>query len=402
MRCPMHETGSHGGSHGQRARHDPLVADPRNDQHLLISQLVVLFCKFHNIVADHVRARQSAADLAGHRWSDTQIFPRARALVSMVYGRIIAGDYLRRLLCPEVYDRYAASYDSTRFDDFRLISISPESPCFAVPPEFWLAGFRVGHGMVQNRYNVSSAHNLDRDNPKELGIANLLKLAGPASFETPVTAEWVVEWDRFFFEADEVEGNRRRDNRRLINFSHLIEPTAAAGLGVATGRFKTEDGKRTLLYRDFARGLQHGLPSAQDYIRTHVWSQDADVGLIRRADILRPDQIRAWLEPGLTVLSELTDADVDAIVADTPLLFYLLCESAAPPRDGACLGPLGSTIVAEVIFGALLAGREPASLEQWRSLVGDDMPVTMTELVRFVERHWTARRRPGVCGCAAD
>jgi hypothetical protein len=131
-------------------------------------------------------------------------------------------------------------------------------------------------------------------------------------------------------------------------------------------------------------------------------NQSVERRFIRRADILRPDQIRAWLEPGLTVLSELTDADVDAIVADTPLLFYLLCESAAPPRDGACLGPLGSTIVAEVIFGALLAGREPASLEQWRSLVGDDMPVTMTELVRFVERHWTARRRPGVCGCAAD
>jgi hypothetical protein len=323
-------------------------------------------------------------------------------LVSTVYGRIIAGDYLRRLLCPEVYDRYAASYDSTRFDDFRLISISPESPCFAVPPEFWLAGFRVGHGMVQNRYNVSSAHNLDRDNPKELGIANLLKLAGPASFETPVTAEWVVEWDRFFFEADEVEGNRRRDNRRLINFSHLIEPTAAAGLGVATGRFKTEDGKRTLLYRDFARALQHRLPSAQEYIRRHVWSQDAGAGLIDRSQMLRPDQIRSWLTPAMNVLSDLTPEDIDTIVADTPLLFYLLCESAAPPQDGRCLGPLGSTIVAEVIFGALLASREKASPEQWHSLFRDDMPVTMTELVGFVERHWTVRRRPGVCECAAD
>ena len=397
IRCPMLETSAHNGAAGQRPRHDPLVADPRNDQHLLISQIVVLFCKVHNIVADQVRARARGA-----RRSDTEIFPRARSLVTDVYNRIVAGDFLKRLLCPAVYDRYAEIYDHRRYDRFRLISISGENRRFAVPREFWLAAFRTGHGMVQNRYNVSSAHNLDRDNARELGIANLLKLAGPASFETPVTAEWVVEWDRFFFEPEEIAGNRRRDNGRLVNFSHMIEPTAAAGLGVATGRFKTEDGRRTLLYRDFARGLQHRLPSAQDYIRAHVWSRDADAGLIRRADILRPDQIRAWLEPGLTVLSELTDADVDAIVADTPLLFYLLCESAAPPRDGTCLGPLGSTIVAEVIFGALLAGREPASLQQWRPLVGDDMPATMTELVRFVERHWTVRRRPGVCGCAAD
>ena len=402
IRCPMHDSSAHDGSHGRRARHDPLVADPRNDQHLLISQLVVLFCKFHNIVAERVRAHHRGAGPTAGRWSDTMVFPRARALVTSVYGRIVAGDFLKRLLCPDVYRRYADIYHNARYDRFRLISLSPENPRFAVPPEFWLAAFRAGHGMVQNRYNVSSAHNLDRDNARELGIANLLKLAGPASFETPVTAEWVVEWDRFFFEPGEIEGNRRRDNGRLVNFSHRIEPTAAAGLGVATGRFKTEDGKRTLLYRDFARGLQNRLPSAQDYIRAHVGLLEAGDGPVAGPAMLRPDQLRPWLAPEMTVLSELTGGDIDAIVAETPLLFYLLCESAAPPRDGRCLGPLGSTIVAEVIFGALLASRGQASPEQWQSLFRDDAPATMNQLVRFVERHWTARRRPGVCECAAD
>jgi hypothetical protein len=37
IRCPMHETSAQNGAAGQRPRHDPLVADPRNDQHLLIS-----------------------------------------------------------------------------------------------------------------------------------------------------------------------------------------------------------------------------------------------------------------------------------------------------------------------------------------------------------------------------
>ena len=55
-------------------------------------------------------------------------------------------------------------------------------------------------------------------------------------------------------------------------------------------------------------------------------------------------------------------ADIDRVVADPPLPFFVQFEaahsldgSAKPVREGGgrCLGPLGSAIVAETIFGAM-------------------------------------------------
>jgi hypothetical protein len=48
---------------------------------------------------------------------------------------------------------------------------------------------------------------------------------------------------------------------------------------------------------------------------------------------------------------------------DPPLPFFVLFEAMQEPHEGRHLGPLGSIIVAEVIFGALALA--PGSL--WRS-----------------------------------
>ena len=50
---------------------------------------------------------------------------------------------------------------------------------------------------------------------------------------------------------------------------------------------------------------------------------------------------------------------------DPPLPFFILFEAMQQPQDeGLCLGPLGSIIVSEVIFGALANNELPAS--KWR------------------------------------
>jgi hypothetical protein len=64
----------------------------------------------------------------------------------------------------------------------------------------------------------------------------------------------------------------------------------------------------------------------------------------------------------------LTAEDVETLAGDPPLPFFILFEAMRQPQaEGLRLGPLGSIIVSEVIFGALehhetAAGRGAASI----------------------------------------
>jgi hypothetical protein len=87
------------------------------------------------------------------------------------------------------------------------------------------------------------------------------------------------------------------------------------------------------------------------------------------------ERIREWLrssrgQPGTEDF--LADSDIDRLVADPPLLFFLLFEAAYVPRHGvpdavgrptggAHLGPVGSIITGETVCGALT--RHPVSFE---------------------------------------
>jgi hypothetical protein len=67
----------------------------------------------------------------------------------------------------------------------------------------------------------------------------------------------------------------------------------------------------------------------------------------------RVSQISEWLaaEPSY---GGLTSDDIETLANDPPLPFFVLFEAMRQPQAaGLCLGPLGSIIVSEVIFGAL-------------------------------------------------
>ena len=66
-----------------------------------------------------------------------------------------------------------------------------------------------------------------------------------------------------------------------------------------------------------------------------------------------------WLrEP---TYGRLTAEDVETLASDPPLPFFILFEAMRQPQaEGLCLGPLGSIIVSEVIFGALEHHEIPA------------------------------------------
>ena len=71
-------------------------------------------------------------------------------------------------------------------------------------------------------------------------------------------------------------------------------------------------------------------------------------------------QLREWLvsEPAY---GGLTAEDIETLANDPPLPFFILFEAMQQPQaEGLCLGPLGSIIVSEVIFGALAHDEIPA------------------------------------------
>ncbi|MEA3069329.1 MAG: hypothetical protein QOD29_775, partial [Alphaproteobacteria bacterium] len=97
-----------------------------------------------------------------------------------------------------------------------------------------------------------------------------------------------------------------------------------------------------------------------------LWSVDALIAeiAVRRPQFInmsrlladrawRVSQIRDWLVSA-PVYGGLTADDIETLSNDPPLPFFILFEAMQQPEaKGQCLGPLGSIIVSEVIFGAL-------------------------------------------------
>jgi hypothetical protein len=87
------------------------------------------------------------------------------------------------------------------------------------------------------------------------------------------------------------------------------------------------------------------------------------------------------------LLDELAPDDSRALMRATPLWFYVLCEAQAL-AGGKHLGPVGGTIVAEVLTG-ILEGDLSSYLRQWPTwtprLPGEDEDphFTMAKLVQF-------------------
>ena len=143
-------TGS--GAHGAKAGHDlpragtgaskkakrvALIADPRNDENLIVAQTHLAMIHFHNRVLDKLPAAVP----------DTQRFTRARKKVSLHYQWLIRHDYLPRICSSSVIDDV--------FTNGRKLvepNASPDSVP-TMPVEFSVAAFRLGHSMVRPTYN---------------------------------------------------------------------------------------------------------------------------------------------------------------------------------------------------------------------------------------------------------
>jgi hypothetical protein len=201
-----------------------LVGDPRNDVHLIISQLHLAFLKFHNQVVDYLRDQGMPA--AG-------VFKEAQRLVRWHYQWIVVHEFL------------PLTVGETLVDD--LLANGPQFYAYEdspfIPVEFADAAYRFGHGQVRTLYTLNAGGAQGGIFPECAGTC-------------PVPHNRVVDW-RYFF---------RVDDNFLPQPSKKIDTSLAHSLidlpQSVVGETEIPE-QHSLAYRDLERGLALDLPSGE-------------------------------------------------------------------------------------------------------------------------------------------
>ena len=202
----------------------------------------------------------------------------------------------------------------------------------ALPIEFALAAFRLGHSMVRSSYRWNAAK-------QNVPLGQLFEFTGRNSSTgfKRLTEEWIIDWQNFY-DFSTIEGAPRR---KEINFSRKIDTRITSQLGRLPAGERGHGEPPNLAARDLLRGLCFNLPSGQQ--AAHECFRDYGVYV----GCLSPEEICRCAEaPTRDVLIQ------DSFHERTPLWFYILAESEVE-QNGERLGRLGGRIVMEVLHGLI-------------------------------------------------
>jgi hypothetical protein len=327
----------------------PLLADDRNDQHLILAQLHVVFLQFHNRVVDYLKG----GAFSDEAFPSETIFETARRLAVWHYQWIVRNEFLKWFILPEIL----ADIEKRGPGLFKP-ALGEEIP--ALPVEFTQAAFRFGHSMVQPQYEINQWIGLVR-------LSGLLRKTRPHESGPSLPANQVVDWDRFT-RAWGGNANFAENIDTLISEDMFNLPAAA--MPIFSKASPPPLPEMTLL-----RGSRIGLPSGQEACRA------AGVQPLAGPRIGVDDDDREFFRKR-------------GMNEETPLWYYVLREAEVLGvrrfRGGECLGPLGSRIVAEVLLGVMNADpKHYLNLDpNWKPLTvafgGSSEPRRLDSLRKFV------------------
>ena len=205
-----------------------LVGDPRQDVHLLISQMHVAMLKAHNRLVDRLREDGAAeADLAAD----------ARRALTWHYQWTVLFDFLPTTIGEERMQHLL--HDGPRF-------FQP-SGAVSIPFEFADAAYRFGHSQMRDAYRVQRDGNELTLFPDLIGFR-------------PVASDRVVDWSLLF----DIPGQPLAARARPID-GCLPEPLLKLPVDI-TGNLDDQDFE-SLAVRDLQRGVATGLPSGEAVAR---------------------------------------------------------------------------------------------------------------------------------------
>ena len=205
-----------------------LIGDPRNDSHMLISQLHLAMLKAHNTLVDEARLAGAAND---------RVFDEAARQLRWRYQWIILNEFLPALVGETLADQVRR--DGPQW--FR------PGPAGFIPLEFADAAYRYGHSQIRHHYRL----NLHTD-PVPL-FPDLLGFRA-------VPRECTVDWTLFF----DAPGATSAQRSKKID-GRLVRALIQLPVGVS-GECEIED-YHSLAVRDLQRGQGVGLPSGEAVAR---------------------------------------------------------------------------------------------------------------------------------------
>jgi hypothetical protein len=205
-----------------------LLGDPRNDVHLLMSQLHLAFVHAHNGLVDRLRDDGVL---------EADLFEEAGRATRWHYQWLIVNDYLPSAVGRELVADLLEN--GPRF-------YRPDGQTF-IPVEFADAAFRYGHSQIRESYRLNDGSGEFTIFPDLVGFR-------------PVSAERVVDWAHLFDLPDRMPAQRaKRIDGRLA--SGLIQLPRAITGDVELHAY------HSLASRDLQRGYALGLPSGEEVSR---------------------------------------------------------------------------------------------------------------------------------------
>jgi Animal haem peroxidase len=205
-----------------------IIGDPRNDSHVVMSQMHLAFVHAHNGFVDRARASGQP---------EARVFEAAARELLWHYQTVVFQEFLPSLIGAELTDLIAQG-------DRRYYR--PRDQPF-IPLEFADAAFRYGHSQIRQTYQLNAGGAAAPIFPDLLGFR-------------PIAAEHQIEWPRLFDAAGAPAAARaKKIDGRLVG--------ALIALPVAlTGATEVEE-FHSLAVRDLERGQGVGLPSGEAVAR---------------------------------------------------------------------------------------------------------------------------------------
>jgi hypothetical protein len=296
-----------------RSGNTATIADPRNDENLMIAGLHVAFLLFHNKVVDLIGNKSiSLVSTGGNRNDPGEIFRRARQITTWHYQWMILREFLPLFIGRPMLNDILRN--GRKFYRPQVVQI---------PVEFQAAAYRFGHSMVRPSYRANLTGLSGQPffgiifDPAEVNNPDPDDLRG--GFRTP---RRFIGWQTFF---DFGDGNMRPN--KLID-TRISTPLFDLPLAaIATG-----DPPTALPQRNLLRQVTWQLPAGQSIARQ------------MRVPALSGSDLTELKEFGLNLHES------------TPLWYYILKEAEVIEK-GLHLGPVGGRIVGEVIIGLLQLDR---------------------------------------------
>ena len=333
-----------GPSTDARTDREAQIGDERNDENTIVAQLHVAFLRAHNALIDN-----------GNN------FKKAQRLLRQHYQHIVIHDFLKRIADPQVVDDIISNGNQVYKHDRDAF----------MPIEFSFAAYRFGHTMARNEYDFNLNFNMSGVNGAVPASFALLftftalsgELGNQGLGESLTLPEnWIVEWEHLI-DAAKPGGTARRIDTRLA----------------APGLFELRGFDGTMLHGEIMSHL-----AKRNLLRGYLFRVPTGQAVARKLG--QTPLTRAEFQQAAATPEEFNALDAGGFVERTPLWYYVLAEAAAR-TGGKRLGPVGSTIIAEVLIG-LVRRSEDSILKgqrRWKPSLPSAQPGTFTlpDLLRF-------------------